>query len=342
MMKNLFFASLFAVSLNAQSVTDYVSVSGNPTGIAFDSQGTLFIGTESDYGIKKYPIGGSLTTIISGMNGQPRQLSFDSSGNLWVAFQALGSIKKIAPLTGTSISYPATYPFGIAEDPVYKNIFFTEEGTGVLSRFTPSTASIANFSYNFLSPRGMVYDKNGNMYIATASGNEVLKLTPMGVATTIIQNIPNPTYLAIDNDDNLYVSNDYKGQIYKYNLSQTNLTASLFVDNLGYSNGLAVYNNELYCAIVSKNKVVRISLTLGTKEIQDVDKISVYPNPVENYMHVITTEKVESLALYSIDGKLILRNEKSNYFDMSKLQKGIYLVKIKTEKGTYSKKVIKK
>lgn len=188
----------------------------------------------------------------------------------------------------------------------------------------------------------MVYDKNGNMYIATASGNEVLKLTPMGVATTIIQNIPNPTYLAIDNDDNLYVSNDYKGQIYKYNLSQTNLTASLFVDNLGYSNGLAVYNNELYCAIVSKNKVVRISLTLGTKEIQDVDKISVYPNPVENYMHVITTEKVESLALYSIDGKLILRNEKSNYFDMSKLQKGIYLVKIKTEKGTYSKKVIKK
>ena len=226
--------------------------------------------------------------------------------------------------------------------PVYKNIFFTEEGTGVLSRFTPSTASIANFSYNFLSPRGMVYDKNGNMYIATASGNEVLKLTPMGVATTIIQNIPNPTYLAIDNDDNLYVSNDYKGQIYKYNLSQTNLTASLFVDNLGYSNGLAVYNNELYCAIVSKNKVVRISLTLGTKEIQDVDKISVYPNPVENYMHVITTEKVESLALYSIDGKLILRNEKSNYFDMSKLQKGIYLVKIKTEKGTYSKKVIKK
>lgn len=342
MKHNLLFAGLFALSLNAQTVTDYVSVSGNPTGIAFDSLGTLFIGTESDYGIKKYPLGGSLTTLKSGMNGQPRQLSFDSSGNLWVACQSLGSIKKVDPLTGISVSYPANYPFGIAEDPIYKNIFFTEESSGGVSSYNPSTSSINNFPYNFSKPRGIVYDKSGNMYIATASTNEVLKLTPMGVATTIIQNIPNPTYLALDSNNNLYISNDYKGQIYKYNLSQTNLTASLYVDNLGYSNGLAIYNNELYCAIVSQNKVVKISLPLGTQDINRDDEILVYPNPTDNYIYVKTNEKIEKIEIYSIDGKLLLKNEKENSLDISKLQKGIYLVNVKTGKNAFSRKVIKK
>ena len=340
MKKLLFFVTLLTSMLNAQTVSDYVTVSGNPTGIVFDSKGILYVGTESDYGIKKFE-NNSLTTLKTGMNGQPRQLAIDSFGDIWASFQALGSIKSINSLTGTSVSYPAYSAYGMAIDPISKNIYFSEERDGVISVFDLNTIEITNLSHSIKGARGLVFDKNGNLYVASVKDNKVYKVTQNGILSIVITNAKNPSYLALDKDQNLYISTDYAGKIYKYNLSETTTEADLFVSDLEYTNGLAVYNDELYCALVSRNKVVKISLSdLSTAEISKNEMV-IYPNPVKDFLNINIENNNLKIELYSMDGKLILTKENTKQVNVSSLSKGTYILKVITADKTFTQKISK-
>ena len=76
------------------------------------------------------------------------------------------------------------------------------------------------------------------------------------------------------------------------------------------------------------------------------DKIqfSLYPNPTA-YELYIENEKVDiqQVEIYNLSGKQVLRVDYQNNqpIDVSNLAKGMYLVKIKTESGSLTKKLIK-
>jgi hypothetical protein len=63
--------------------------------------------------------------------------------------------------------------------------------------------------------------------------------------------------------------------------------------------------------------------------------ISVYPNPCQNQLQFQSTEKIKTVSVISIDGKIVLQfNEMNqNNLDVSSLKVGIYLLKIETEQG---------
>lgn len=340
-MKKTLFALAFACNmLQAQTVTDYVTGAGNPTGIVFDAAGNLFIGDESNYAIKKFSAG-TLSTVKTGMNGQPRQIILDNNNMLWGAFQALASIKEMNTSTGVSTSFPATNPFGIMDSG--SNFIFFTQSDGKLVRYDKTTASMTEFPYNLTSPKGMAKDAAGNFYIATAgTANEIVKITPAGVITTFIDNIPNPQYLAFDASGNLYISTDYRGEIYKYGAGETDMIADVFVSGLNYTNGLAVYNNNLYCAIVSNGKVVKIALdALSTNEVKE-DDFAIFPTMANDFVNLDTKYLVDSLEIYSAEGKLVKVPSTSKKIDISKLKSGVYFLKAKVNNKVISRKFIKK
>lgn len=82
-------------------------------------------------------------------------------------------------------------------------------------------------------------------------------------------------------------------------------------------------------------------LTTSDVSIHD---ISIYPNPVQELLIIdgVLNIDIEAMKIYDLLGKMIIQeNDKINYIDMSNLNKGIYFLKIETNQGVLTKKIIK-
>ena len=81
--------------------------------------------------------------------------------------------------------------------------------------------------------------------------------------------------------------------------------------------------------------------TLSVEQVllEDVD-ISIYPNPSSDVMTISTNLVVTELILFDILGKKVLTLENSKIFKVNKLNAGVYMLKIKTTKGSLTKKVV--
>ncbi|WP_027377711.1 T9SS type A sorting domain-containing protein [Kaistella palustris] len=72
-------------------------------------------------------------------------------------------------------------------------------------------------------------------------------------------------------------------------------------------------------------------------------KMSIYPNPVKDIVSINTTEKIQSAAVYNMVGQIVdsapaVVNGK---IDLSKLDKGLYILKVKTDRSLQTVKFIK-
>jgi hypothetical protein len=79
------------------------------------------------------------------------------------------------------------------------------------------------------------------------------------------------------------------------------------------------------------------TLSIGDKS---VDGVLVFPNPVSQTLYISTNQTLESVSLYEILGKEVYASKHSNHIDVSRYQQGIYLLKIETNRGFITKKII--
>lgn len=87
-------------------------------------------------------------------------------------------------------------------------------------------------------------------------------------------------------------------------------------------------------------KVNSIASTLATAEVKKIE-FSIYPNPVADVLYIKTQEKVISIAVYDISGKLINTQFNNGQVNVSTLPKGMYILKATTDKAVYQQKLIK-
>lgn len=84
---------------------------------------------------------------------------------------------------------------------------------------------------------------------------------------------------------------------------------------------------------------------LATKEVQGLETISVSPNPTKGIVKISSSDKILSYEVTDSSGRVVSPSLKVNAVnhsvDLSKYTPGTYVITIKTEKGTVSKKVIK-
>lgn len=81
------------------------------------------------------------------------------------------------------------------------------------------------------------------------------------------------------------------------------------------------------------------SSLLGTSETSK-NTVQVYPNPVLDKLTIKADGKILKTELYSFEGKLI-KSGNSSAFDFSSVPKGVYLLKVTTDKGISTHKIIK-
>ena len=81
---------------------------------------------------------------------------------------------------------------------------------------------------------------------------------------------------------------------------------------------------------------------VGIKE-NSVDNISIYPNPAKDYIFVKAENEILQLFVYDLNGRALLSipvNNKNARVDIKALNKGLYILKLDTEKGEFFKKVL--
>lgn len=80
---------------------------------------------------------------------------------------------------------------------------------------------------------------------------------------------------------------------------------------------------------------------VGIKPV-DKDFIKIFPNPAKSQIQIQTTEKIEKIELLNTSGqhikKMNFRNKSS--IDVSTISKGVYLLKIDTEQGSFFEKIV--
>jgi len=69
--------------------------------------------------------------------------------------------------------------------------------------------------------------------------------------------------------------------------------------------------------------------------------LTIYPNPVQNYLNVKTKYSIDRIELYSNLGTIIEKGKSSNQLDMSRYSSGIYFLKVYSNNSTLTKKIIK-
>lgn len=86
------------------------------------------------------------------------------------------------------------------------------------------------------------------------------------------------------------------------------------------------------------------NMTLSTQDLEAID-FSIYPNPANDVINIISNSAMESVSIYDITGKLVLSNisNNTNTVNISELRTGVYLFKVVLINGNQiTKRLIKK
>ena len=238
-----------------------------PSGITVDASGNLYIADAGNNEVRKITPGGLVSTfagIFQAANGQgtaanfyhPRGITVDASGNVYVADRDNNEIRLITPaglvstfagsITSGNVNGQVTVasfnaPSGLAID-AYGNMYIGDmfnqgirkiTSAGVVSDFagqavaghTDGQGSAAGF----WTPIGVAVDASGNIYIADTGNNEIRKITPGGLVSTLAgrtnagnfdgqgsaSGFNTPDGVAVDASGNVYVADSGNNEIRK-------------------------------------------------------------------------------------------------------------------------------
>jgi sugar lactone lactonase YvrE len=200
-------ADVLYVSASVNSVEEFDTVTGtdlgsipavnpsldNPSGLAFDSTGDLYVANLGDGHIDRFAPGGTGTVFAT--VSTPEGLAFDSAGNLFVS----------------------------SENPA------NSSDSTIVKLTSNGTASVFASGLDF--PNGLAFDSAGNLYVANTDNSTIMKFASNGTGS-LFARTPYPDGLAFDSAGNLYASN-IEGGISKFSPTGTGLGTFGTVSGVG-------------------------------------------------------------------------------------------------------------
>ena len=95
---------------------------------------------------------------------------------------------------------------------------------------------------------------------------------------------------------------------------------------------------------IETNTATTIFQLLGTQDFSIDESIQIYPNPTNDFVNIKAKGTINSIQLFDVQGRIIKAStikDTETRFDISQYDSGIYFVKINTDKGVKTEKLIK-
>ena len=165
----------------------------NPTAIAFDRAGQMYVSSRFDGTVYRVAPNGTMTLYAEGM-GIATGMAFDRAGNLYVGDRGQssdrsGTIFKIAPDRQTFVFATLESSFSayhLAFNP-QGDLFVTGPNTSSFDAVHKIDVhgNVSTFYRGLGRPQGLAFDIDGNLYVAAslAGRRGIVKITPDGKAS---------------------------------------------------------------------------------------------------------------------------------------------------------------
>jgi len=153
-----------------------------------------------------------------------------------------------------------------------------------------------------------------------------------------------------DNNSTLIVSN-FANHFGGYSSAEQFFSEEFIIGSNTYPNPQNPFSYQFY----TENNMIYLEITNAEGSIAtfydsqlSVDlfsklHIKIYPNPASGYINIEAVDLIiNQVQIYDINGKLVseIKTDNSPKIDVTNLSSGIYFLRIETDEGSFSKKVI--
>lgn len=314
--------------------------------------------------ISKFVKPGALRINSSSTNSSIFSVGFknpDGSISL-VVYNSGGSntIKVVSGSSAFNYTVPAssavTFNWGAGTPPVtglpgYYNIISRNSNKGLDVADNATTSGSRIQQYDITNGGGnnqrwkFIPDGSGNYYIIVKSTGMYLAVENNGIADGLkVQQRSAST------------SNEFKWTVTSlgggyYKIINLNSGKSLDVENVSTANGANIQVWSYTGGLNQQWQLVQVESTAKMSAVEEVNSqsdLSIYINSTNDYLKVNKPNSGSgAVEIYSVTGQNLLKrnvdfvNGSEAEIEISKLPKGLYIVKVTDSEGSYSKKVVK-
>jgi sugar lactone lactonase YvrE len=210
-----------AITFTDAQTTVPTSGLSNPTGLAVDRAGDVFIVDTLNNRVVEVPAGGGAqVTVASGLNGPYGGVAVDTAGDVFVADTRNNRVVEVLAGGGAPITVPAiglSNPFGVAVDAA-GDVFIADSSNGRVVEVPAGGGAQTTLGSGLAAPYGVTVDGAGDLFIADTYNSRVLELPYLGGGTfgpqvTVGSGLYYPTAVAVDAAGNVFIVNGGTSQL---------------------------------------------------------------------------------------------------------------------------------
>lgn len=190
----------------------------NPSGLALDSAGNLYIADTGNRRVRRVDTGGIIATVAGS----------DATGG--------GGAGDGGPATSAAFSYPGDVAVDAAG-----NLYIADALDGRIRKVSPG-GTISTFATFFFFPNAVALDGAGNVYVSIPAlsmarrDGGVTRIGPDGTRTSVLGGLISAGRVAVDPLGNVYIPDGFERQVYKVDGSGGKVTvAGLGGTDAGFS-----------------------------------------------------------------------------------------------------------
>jgi hypothetical protein len=146
----------------------------------------------------------------------------------------------------------------------------------------------------------------------------------------------------------IWQNNDWNSgyqEIYTYNEDNNAVSGE---NSMGYNISLSMYYNNMqsvqrYSCQRFTASYIKVAKPAAIAETGNglENGIGIYPNPVQDVLHIQSSVTIEQAAIYDMNGRIVRQVQMTNDIAVQDLARGIYMIKIQTNKGIEIRKIVK-
>ncbi|MGH1387842.1 virginiamycin B lyase family protein, partial [Kordia sp.] len=284
--------------------------------IAVQSDGKVLVADTFNNAIKRMNEDGTgIETLGSGFLN-PTGIAVQSDGKILVADSNNNGIKRMnADGTGIEIlgsGFNSLIGVAVQSD---GKILVADIGDNAIKRMNADGSNIETLGTGFLAPYSAAVQSDGKILVADTGNNEIKRMNADGTGIEVLSSsVFNPSSIALQSDGKILAADPVNSSI-----------------------------RRITEAYTSNRVAVTVSETLSIDDVDINNSLLLYPNPAKDKLFITTSNGllIKSITLIDALGRNVFTVDKQNVIDVSNISNGVLLLKIKTNKGTITKRVVK-